>query len=85
MRPEDAGHAHPGPGDLLEDDGVRDRVDGDPSESLRHKHAEQTHRPHLVDDLFRIAARELPFARDRADALACEVAHQVAERSLLIR
>ncbi len=83
MRAEDSGHAHPRFRNLLEDDRIGDRVDGDAAVLLGHEHPEQAHRLHLVDDLFWVAAGQLPLARNRADALAREVAHQVAERGLL--
>jgi hypothetical protein len=85
MRAQDSGHAHPCLRDLFEDDRVGDRVDGDAPVLLGHQHSEQAHLLHLVDDLFRVAAGQLPLARDRADALAGKIAHEVPERGLLLR
>jgi len=84
MRAQDSGHAHPCLRDLLEHDRVGDSVDGDASVLLWHQHPEQAHRLHLIDDLFRVATGELPLARHRGDALAREIAHEVAERRLLL-
>src|SRR6185437_1226786 len=81
---KDARDPHPRLRDFLEHQRIRDGVDGDAVELFGYEHAEQAHPLHLVDDLFRIAAGELPLASDRRDALPREFANQVAERALVV-
>jgi hypothetical protein len=83
MGTQDAGDSHPRFGDLLEDDGIGHGVDADASVLLWDQHAEEAHLLHLVDDLGGIAIAQLPFTRDWRDAPAREIAHEVAEGSLL--
>ena len=84
VRVDDAGHAHPAAGDLLDDQGVREQRLAQPAVLLGDHQAEDAELLEALDDVGGVLVLVLQLGGDRQDLLLDELADDLEDLLLLL-